>query len=160
MKIFLVTLDELILKFIWKIQRTKNTKALLEQKVGELALLDFKTNYKAPVIRQCNEDMRLDNTQIEQHNKGKERSMPTQRANVEQQRFSRTGEKKLSSQQLALGKLDIHSGKKKKKPSFILNSHHTRTLKTTAKWIINIQAKGKTISPQKRALQTFFMPLW
>ena len=53
-------LDELILKYIWKFQRPRIVKTLREKKAGEFALLDFETNYRATVIRQCGENTRAD----------------------------------------------------------------------------------------------------
>lgn len=53
-------LDELILKHIWKFQGPRIAKTLIGKTAGEFALLDFETNYRDTVIRQCGEDTRAD----------------------------------------------------------------------------------------------------
>ena len=40
-------LHELILKFLWQFKGPRIAKAVLAKKAGELALLDFETNYRA-----------------------------------------------------------------------------------------------------------------
>ena len=40
-------LEELILKFLWQFKGPRIAKAVLAKKAGELALLDFETNYRA-----------------------------------------------------------------------------------------------------------------
>ena len=46
-EILAVKLDELILKFLWQFKGPRIAKAVLAKKAGELALLDFETNYRA-----------------------------------------------------------------------------------------------------------------
>ena len=58
-EILSVTLDELILKFLWQFKGPRVAKAVLAKKAGELALLDFETNYRATVIRPDGEDTNL-----------------------------------------------------------------------------------------------------
>lgn len=52
-------LDELILKLLWQFKGPRIAKAVLEKKAGELALLDFETNYRATVIRPGGEDTNI-----------------------------------------------------------------------------------------------------
>lgn len=47
---YFVDIEKLILKFIWRDQRSKIANAILKEKNKELALLDFKTYCKATVI--------------------------------------------------------------------------------------------------------------
>lgn len=43
---FLVVIDKLILKLIWKFKEFRITKTILRNRVGELILSDFKSYYK------------------------------------------------------------------------------------------------------------------
>ena len=54
-----MTLDELILKFLWQFKGPRVAKAVLAKKAGELALLNFETNYRATVIRPDGEETNL-----------------------------------------------------------------------------------------------------
>ena len=51
--LFYRNIDELLLKFTWKYKGPRITKAILRKrnKVGEVTLLDFGTNYKGNKIQ-------------------------------------------------------------------------------------------------------------
>ena len=59
---YLLDIDKLILKFIWKGKRPKTANTVLNEsnKVSGLTLPNFKAYYKATVIRQCSTDKRID----------------------------------------------------------------------------------------------------
>lgn len=51
----------MILKFIWKSRDSENSNNLeRENKVGQITLPDFKTCYKATIIRWCGTGIRTD----------------------------------------------------------------------------------------------------
>lgn len=87
-------LDELILKFIWKFKDPRIARTLLEEKVGELALLHYEANYRATVIRLCGEDART-NRQVSRHKECRGRPVRMWGAAVGQQ-WLRTVEKWVS----------------------------------------------------------------
>ena len=73
---YFVDIDKLILKFIWRVIRPRIANTILKEKskFGGLMHLDFKTYYKALVIKTVCIGKRIDNRSVGQSREARNRS--------------------------------------------------------------------------------------